>query len=72
MSLEPNSLLASLLVSSVGFVLFSYGKKMRRFPHGAIGVVMLIYPYFVSSIPIMLAIAPVLLLVLWLLTRLGM
>jgi hypothetical protein len=72
MSLDPNSLLASLLVSSVGFVLFSYGRKMRRFPHAAIGAVMLIYPYFVASIPLMLGLVPALLLVLWLLTRLGM
>jgi hypothetical protein len=71
MSFDPNSLLASLVVSGVGFVLFSYGKKMRRFPHAAIGLVMLIYPYFVSSIPLMLGLVPALLALLWVLTRLG-
>jgi hypothetical protein len=56
MNLDPGYLIASMLVSSVGFVLFSYGKKQRRFPHTALGIVMMIYPYFVGSVGPMLAI----------------
>ena len=72
MSLDPNSLLASLFVSGIGFVLFKYGRKLSRFPHTAIGLVMLIYPYFVSDVALMLGLAPALLAVLWLMTRLGL
>jgi hypothetical protein len=65
MNLDANALLASLLVSSIGFVLFVYGRRMRRIPQLAVGLVMLIYPYFVSSVWLMLAIAAVLLSLLW-------
>lgn len=71
-SLEPNYLLASMLVSGIGFVLFSFGRRRERFLFTVIGVVMLVYPVFVSNIAWMLAIAPVLLLLLWIATRLGL
>jgi hypothetical protein len=57
MSLDPNYLIASLLVSSVGFVLYKFGRRQRRFPYTAIGTVMLIYPYFVTDVRLMLGIA---------------
>ena len=72
MSLDPGSLVASLFVSSVGYVFFSYGRKQRRFPHTAMGILMMVYPYFISDVVGMLAVLPALILVLWLLTRLGM
>jgi len=43
-------MLLSLLISSVGFVAFSYGKRQERLPQLAAGVVLLVYPYFVSSL----------------------
>ena len=72
MSFDPNTLLASLVVSGVGWVLFSYGRKQQRMPQTAIGLVMLVYPYFVSNVAWMLGLVPVLLALLWLLTRLGL
>ena len=72
MSLSPNYLLASMFLSGVGFVLFSYGRKQRRLPHGAIGFVMMVYPYFVSNVAVMLGLAPLCLLLLWLAVRLGL
>jgi hypothetical protein len=65
MSFDPNSLLASMLVSSVGFVLFTYGRKQRRLPHAVVGVVMLIYPYAVSDVGVMLGIGAGLCGLLW-------
>ncbi len=50
MDFDANLLMASILVSSVGFVLFAYGKKMSRVPHLAVGLLLIIYPYFVSSL----------------------
>lgn len=61
-----------MCVSGVGFVLFSYGKKQRRFPHSATGIVLMIYPYFVSGVGWMLAIGALLLAVLFAAVRLGM
>jgi hypothetical protein len=65
MSLDPGSLIASLLVSSVGFVLFEYGRRMRRPPQIGVGIVLLVYPYFVESVWAMLGIGAVLLVILW-------
>lgn len=49
MDFDPNSFLASLLVSSIGFVLVVYGKRMARVPQLAVGVVLSVFPYFVSG-----------------------
>jgi hypothetical protein len=66
LSLDPGSLIASLLVSSVGFVLFEYGRRMRRMPQIGVGIVLLVYPYFVESVWVMLGIGVALLVALWL------
>jgi hypothetical protein len=57
---------ASLLVSCIGFVAFSYGKGMHRFAFMLLGMAMMVYPYFVDSLWLMLAIAGALLGLLWL------
>jgi hypothetical protein len=72
MNLDGNSLLASLLISSVGFVSFAYGKKMQRLPQMVVGLVLMGFPYFVTSVPWMLGIAAALLGALGLLIRLGL
>jgi hypothetical protein len=64
MNLDPGYLIANLLVSGVGFVLFSYGKKQRRFPHMVMGVVLMVYPYFVSDVALMFGIGVVLMVLL--------
>ncbi len=66
MSFDGNTLLASLLVSSVGFVLMAYGKKMARAPQLIAGVVMLVYPYFVGNALLMLGIGAGIALLTWL------
>ena len=42
-------MLAGLLVSTVGFGLFLYGKKQTRFPQLIAGIAMMVYPAFVTS-----------------------
>jgi hypothetical protein len=64
--------LASLFVSSVGFVLFRYGRKMRRTPHAIVGLISLVYPYAIAEVGVMLLIAAVLWAGLWAATRLGL
>jgi len=72
MSLDPGSLIAGLLVSGVGFVVFEYGRRMRRPPQIGVGLVLMIFPYFVSNVFAMLAIAAALLVGLWLLLMRGL
>jgi hypothetical protein len=71
MDLDPNALLASFLIGLVGAACFVYGRKQGRVPPMAIGVVLVVYPYFVSNVALMAAIAVALLGALWGVTRLG-
>jgi hypothetical protein len=65
MGADLGPLLAGFGVSALGFVLFYYGRRMRRIPQLATGLVLMVYPYFVSGILAMLAIAVVLVLAMW-------
>jgi len=57
MDLDAGSLVASMVVSSIGFVLLVYGRRMKRIPHVLTGIVLLVFPYFVASVFAMLGIA---------------
>jgi len=57
MSLDGNVLLASMFVGGIGFVFFAYGKKQSRLPQMLVGVALMGFPYFVSSVPWMFGIA---------------
>jgi hypothetical protein len=65
MNIDASSLIAGLFVSSVGFVLFSYGKKMSRPPQMVGGLVLMVYPYFVSSVAWMLGVGALLCAAIW-------
>ena len=69
MNFDPSYLFASLAVSSVGFVLFKYGRSQRRIPHTAVGVVMMVFPYAVDDFRVMLAIGALLSALLWAVVR---
>lgn len=70
MSFDANSLFASLVIGSIGLGLTLYGRRARRFPHLVAGLVLIIYPYFVSSVMLMIGIAVGVLAALWLALRL--
>jgi len=72
MSLDAGTILAGLLISSIGFVLLSYGKKMSRPPHMLTGLILMIYPYFVPGALATLAIGAVLLGLFWLALKQGL
>jgi hypothetical protein len=72
MSLDAGSLITGLLVSAVGFVVFEYGRRMRRPPQIGVGLVLMIFPYFVSNVFAMLGIAVGMLVLLWVLLMRGM
>ncbi|HEX2675906.1 MAG TPA: hypothetical protein VHM19_04685 [Polyangiales bacterium] len=69
MSFDANSLLANFFVSGIGFVLFRYGKSQHRMPQAVIGVVMMVYPYFITSVGAMLGTCAALCALLFALTR---
>jgi hypothetical protein len=69
--LDAGSLIAGLVVSGVGFVFFSYGRKMSRAPHVIIGIVMMVFPYFIPSVLVMLAVGALLCGLLYMATRAG-
>jgi multisubunit Na+/H+ antiporter MnhC subunit len=71
MSFDPGVLFLSLLTSGIGFVLFVYGKKQERPPQLVAGLVLMIYPYFVSSLLMNVVVGAGILAVMWLAIRQG-
>ena len=71
MSFEPGALFASLVIGSVGFALLVYGKKQLRLPQFAVGLALMVYPYFLSSAAVMTGVAVALVALLVLLVKLG-
>lgn len=69
--MSGSSLMASLMVSIIGYAVFLFGKRERRVPQLMGGLVLMVFPYFVDSALLMLAIAAALLLGVWLAVRLG-
>jgi hypothetical protein len=57
MELDGASVVVSLIVSTGGLGLLMYGKKQRRLPQMAVGMVMMAYPFFISDWMISAAIA---------------
>jgi hypothetical protein len=69
--MDDNALLLSFALGGVGFVLFVYGKRQGRVPQMLAGLILLVFPYFVSSLLLMAGIAAGVLLLLWGMLRLG-
>lgn len=57
MEFTHGSLFGSLIVSTLGFAIFVYGKKQNRLPQVVAGLALLGFPFFVSSLPWMAGIA---------------
>lgn len=71
MELTAGALCAMLVISSIGFALFVYGKKQVRVPQLVAGVLLMGFPYFVADALWMSGIATALLAGLWLGCRAG-
>jgi hypothetical protein len=69
--INVGELSASFLVSSIGLVAFMYGKRQGRIPQMLTGLVLLVYPYFVSNVWLMFGIAAAILGAMWGALRLG-
>lgn len=62
---------ASLLVSTVGFGLFIYGKKQLRIPQLVSGILLMTYPAFLASPAWILVVGAAIVGSLWMATRAG-
>ena len=71
MNLSAHQLMASFLVSGIGFVLFVYGRKLARLPQLVTGLALMIFPYFVNNAALALGIGGGLLVALAVAVRLG-
>ena len=72
MDLSPTNLLLSLLIGSVGFGIFLYGRKQQRMPQLVAGIALMGYPYFVASVGWMLAVGAAIVAGLWFALRAGL
>ncbi len=72
MDLSPANLIVSLIIGSVGFVLWRYGRRQERMPQLLAGVALMGYPYFVASIGWMIAVGVVICAGLWAAIRAGL
>lgn len=72
MDFTLSGILSSLLVGSVGYVLFHYGKRSVRTPQLVSGLVLMVFPTFVSNLSWMFAITALVLAGLWACLRAGL
>ena len=63
---SPASVFAMILFGSIGFGAFVYGKKASAFPAIIIGILLMVYPYFVSGAMLMYLVGSVLCVALYL------
>lgn len=71
MDMDPGALMASLIVGLFGSAVFIYGKKQSRLPHMLAGVVLTIFPFFITNPLFVVGIAACVLLLLFLAVRYG-
>jgi hypothetical protein len=58
--LNLNGILLGGFIGLIGLALLMYGRKADRVPHMVVGLVLIVYPYFVGSLVVEVAIAIVL------------
>jgi len=65
------TIFVAIFLSLIGMALVLYGRKEARWPHIVVGLVLLVYPYFVGNVVLQVVIAALLLAGLSLVSRLG-
>ena len=69
--MDVTAFAVSFLISGIGYVAFSYGKRMGKAPPLGIGLVLMGFPYFIDSIAVMIGVAAALLGLMYVLVRSG-
>jgi len=72
MDTNPSTLFAGLVVSALGVGFFIYGKKERRAPQLITGVLLSVFPFFVSGAVTTYAVAAAILVAMWIAIRRGL
>jgi hypothetical protein len=67
---DPTLLMVSLIPSGIGFVLFTYGRKLNRLPQLVGGVLLMIYPYFTPTMTSMISVGVLICAGVWLAVQL--
>jgi hypothetical protein len=62
---DPTILIVSMIPSGIGFVLFTYGKKMHRLPQLLGGIAMMVYPYFTPTLATMASVGTLICALVW-------
>ena len=62
---DPTLLIVSLIPSGIGFVLFTYGKKMHRLPQLVGGIALMVYPYFTPTMTTMISVGTLICATVW-------
>lgn len=52
MNFTVSAFVTSLVTGSIGYVYWSFGRKMTRPLYMASGALLMVYPYFIESLPI--------------------
>lgn len=68
----PAYLLVGLIVSSVGFVMFMYGKKQHRPVQLAAGLLLLLFPFFLRDAAMLGLASGVVCIVVWVSVKAGL
>jgi hypothetical protein len=71
MNFSVPNLVVSFLFSGLGYVYFSFGRKMSRLVYAISGLVLMVYPYFISSMGLLVAVGLVLAVIPHVATRWG-
>ena len=71
MEFDPTWLMVSLIPSGIGFVVFTYGRKQQRWPQLICGLLLMLYPYFTTSMTAMTGVGLALGVVLYLMLQAG-
>ena len=54
--MDATSLVIGIVTGAIGVAYFIYGKRQARFVPLIAGMLLCVYPYFLASIPLMLAV----------------
>jgi hypothetical protein len=70
-TIDPLWLFISLIPSGFGFVLFMYGRKQDRWPQIVSGLLLMVYPYFATTVTSLVVVGVVISAATWWAVRLG-
>jgi hypothetical protein len=62
---DPTVLIVSMIPSAIGFVLFTYGRKMHRTPQLIGGIALMVYPYFTPTLTTMISVGLLICAIVW-------